>query len=458
MAQRVLPSSQKQTVILRSIKLTSWSKAGASAGHTWRTTEVPHADKTRTHLNEDWRPASSPAQLRAATEERIALADNFRINSVLLIEYIVSANHHAFIENGGNLKWKEYFKDALEFFEGKHGDKNIVGVNVQLDEHTPHLVIYAVPLVNHLAYKRQRNVITGKENGKIIRGYRTYAVPARTSLSASHFIGSRQKLRTLQTEFAEHVGTKHGLQRGLRHSAATHVTTKTFHQALIKGLSENIDISLKDLNKKGFLISKESNEEYVERITTLINEHYQPAVAKASFYEIEKRRANEMAETARRAEENLKHETASHHKTKQQLAEITEGLSSSEISEIKRVAEKFRYDRAEQEREARLAKKRAEQREAAREQQLENEFVEKIMRLDAQQLAAMPVLERKKIWELAVERADLEPTLFSWIDSGIFDHNGAVIENLRNTKKYSKNKNLYDHSATITPLFKAPEI
>lgn len=142
-----------KNVVLRAIKLNSWSKIAASGGHTWRSTPVAHADATRTPLNEDWRKVKSPTELRAATETRIALADNVKTNSVLLIEYVVSANHDDFIENGGTVDWKKYFKDALNFFEVKHGKENIVGANVQLDEHTPHFVIYAVPLISHTASK-----------------------------------------------------------------------------------------------------------------------------------------------------------------------------------------------------------------------------------------------------------------------------------------------------------------
>jgi hypothetical protein len=320
-----------KNAVLRAIKLNSWSKIAASGGHTWRSTPVAHADATRTPLNEDWRPVTSPAELRAATETRIALADNVKSNSVLLIEYVVTATHDAFIESGGTVKWEEYFKEALKFFEEKNKKENIVGVNVQLDEHTPHLVIYAVPLIYHPASKRQRNVIIGRKEDKIIHGKRIYNVPARTSLSATYFIGSREKLRTLQTEFAEHVAMKHGLQRGLCHSAATHITTKNFHQALIKGLSKNIEISPNALIKKGFLLNKESDEEYVERITYLIHEHYKTAIAKSSLYDIEKQRAAEMSETARRAEVALENERKKHSNTKSVLSNLTAELSTDEF-------------------------------------------------------------------------------------------------------------------------------
>jgi len=151
----------RNNAVVRATKLNR-HKLGGSAAHTWRTMPVPHADKERTHLNEDWRPASGPDQLRAAINERLELADNVAADSVLAIEYVVTGPHEVFAEQGGPVEWRPYFRDALAFLETRHGAENIVGVNVQLDEKTPHLVVYAVPLVDHPATTRTRNVILGK--------------------------------------------------------------------------------------------------------------------------------------------------------------------------------------------------------------------------------------------------------------------------------------------------------
>ncbi|CAO1669335.1 MobV family relaxase [Halomonas sp. NYA30] len=421
-----MSTTAAHSIILRAIKHNTWSKVGASAGHTWRTTPVPHANVARTHLNEDWRLVSSPEELRVATENRIALADQVRKNSVLLIEYIVSANHDAFIENGGTIEWKEYFKSSLNFFEKMHKKENIIAVNVQLDEHTPHLVIYAVPLIERPSSQRQRNVIIKKEGGKIVRENKTYNIPEKTSLSAYHFIGSREKLRNLQTEFSEKVGIKHNLKRGLRHSAATHVTTKNFHQALIKGLSKNIEISPKELNKKGFLINKESDDEYVERITNLIHEHYKPAIAKSSLHDIEKQRATEMAETARRAESALENERKQHSKTKLVLNNLTAGLSTDEFNKIQKIADNIRKTKE-------FLKKEKEQHEKIKRKEQES-YIEfknerkafEIRMISAKQLALLEKDVRKSIWRFAIKRNDLAFTLDKWMDSGLFEPSGEL--------------------------------
>ena len=392
------------TTVIRAIKLSSWSKIGSSAGHTWRTITVSHADSSRTYLNENWLAVSSPEDLRAAAEKRIALAENLKKSSVLLIEYVVSSNHDAFIENGGIVSWREYFKDALKFFEDKHGKENIVGVNVQLDEHTPHLVIYAVPLVNYPAHTRQRNIITGKKNGETTRGYRTYNIPPRTYLSASYFVGSREKLRSLQTDFANKVGIKHGLQRGLRHSEATYVTTKNFHQALKRGLAENINLSIEELSKKGSIINKESNESYVNRISKMITEHYNPVIAKASLYEVAKKRATEMAETARRAQAELLTEKENHLNTKTFLHRLTAGLSDNELRKLQKITDNIRESKELFKKEQEMRKRQEKLAEERHQKlQIEKKAFE-IRMISARQLATLSRHERQSIWRFTVTR------------------------------------------------------
>lgn len=76
-------------------------------------------------------------------------------------------------------------------------------LNVQLDETSPHLVAYVVPLT---------------KDGR---------------LSARDFLGGPAKMIAMQTEFAKVVGAPFGLQRGLQGSKALH-TTATQYNAVLK--------------------------------------------------------------------------------------------------------------------------------------------------------------------------------------------------------------------------------
>ena len=424
MAARTKPTTRNNAVI-RATKLNVHT-VGASAAHTWRTMPVPHADATRTHLNEDWRPVSGPGELRVAIRERLQLADNVAADSVLVIEYVVSGPHEAFAEQGGPVEWCPYFRDALAFLETRHGADNIVGVNVQLDERTPHLVVYAVPLVNYPATTRTRNVILGKQGGEWIRGPKTFDMPARTALSATHFMGRRDQLRELQTTFAEEVAIPHGLRRGLRYSAATHVTTKAYHQALARGLAENLSLSPEGLARQGLLWGRESPEEHAARVSAFVVEHYAPTVARAATADLDRRRADEMAETARRTEAALVEERQAHQRTRERLKELTGGLSGEEITRIKGFARKCRRQR----REAEEARKREEARRQeaahAERQRLEDEKAAQLRRLTPEDMARLSDHERLLAWSLARVRDDLERALEAWLASGLLEADGTL--------------------------------
>ncbi|MDN3554697.1 MobV family relaxase [Halomonas maura] len=425
MAARTKTTTTRNSTVIRAVKLNN-HKIGTSAAHTWRTIPVPHADKTRTHLNEDWRPATSPKELQAAIRERLELADNVAADSVRVIEYVVSGPHEVFAEQGGPVKWRDYFRDALAYLEARHGAQNIVGVNVQLDEKTPHLVVYAVPLVNYPATTRKRNVIVGKRDGKFVRGTKPFPVPARTALSASYFMGRKDLLRQLQTTFAEEVAIPHGLRRGLRHSAATHVTTKEYHQALARGLAENLSLSPDDLARQGLLWDRETPEEHAARVSAFVVEHYAPTVARAATADIERRRADEMEETARRTEAALDEERRAHQRTLEHLEALVAGLTAEEVEGIKEVSR----DRLRERREAEEARKREElkrqEAESAERQRLEDKKATRLCHLTAEDLARLEDSERVKAWRLAAARGDLEATLDAWAESGLFEVDGSL--------------------------------
>lgn len=420
------------SAIIRAIKINGMGKIGASAGHTWRTSPVAHADTSRTHLNQDWRPVSGPAQLRAAASDRLALADNVKNNSVLLIEYVVSAAHEAFIEQGGHLQWQAYFEDALAFLEARHGVDNVIGVNVQLDERTPHLVVYAVPLVEHPATTRSRNVILGKVDGEWIRGNKCYDVPAHTALSASHFLGNREKLRQLQTSFAQQVGEKHGLCRGLRYSAATHLTTKEFHQELARGTSQNLHFSPERASRQGPPWNREGPIEHAQRLTDAVSQHYAPLLTKAATADIHRRRADEMAETARRTEAALDKERHSHQQTRERLHELVDGLSVAEVQTIEKFSRRCRDKHRENAETRRKNEEKRLQDARLEKQQHEDRYADELRHTTPEQMARLSEDGRTQAWRFAISRDDLGPTLEHWVASGLLEPDSTLTKKGKN--------------------------
>lgn len=188
--------------ILRAAKLKTMGNVGGSIAHTFRTRETPNADEARTQLNEHI-GADTPEAVSAGIAAR--LPEKRRSDAVLCIEYFIGVSPEAFsdpnlaakMSNGG----REYFNDALRWLRQRHGAENVISAHIHRDETTPHMVAYVVP-----------------RDGE--------------KLNAKKWLGGKATLSKMQTDFAENVGQKFGLQRGIEGSKATHKTIKEFYGEL----------------------------------------------------------------------------------------------------------------------------------------------------------------------------------------------------------------------------------
>lgn len=293
-------ASMKHPVVFRVAKLSTMGNIAASAEHTWRQRPGRTADPARSHLNEDWREVKSSQQLQAAVQARLAtLTELPKAKRTPCLEYIVTAHQNAFKEAGGMVDWRSYFKDAVVWLEKLHGSQNIVAVNVQLDELTPHLVVYVVPLIEEKAKKVRRSIIVGKNpDGSLKREVREVEKKACVRLGASTFIDGRQKLSQMQTDFAAQVGAKHGLARGIKGSQATHVTTKEWQNALsdpIKHPQIKPEFLLPKVFKKGYFTNEaETDEERAQRVMKAIHSFYDKPLLAAKTAQIDRKRAREL--------------------------------------------------------------------------------------------------------------------------------------------------------------------
>ncbi|GAA4024710.1 MobV family relaxase [Actimicrobium antarcticum] len=182
--------------ILRTKKLKSFGSIAASSQHTHRERVTLNADSKRTHLNLAL-GATNTAELMAAIQLR--LPEKRRKDAVLCIEYLVTASPEYFQDA---CQRRGYFNAALKWLNEKHGGANIICANLQLDEKTPHLVAYVLPIT---------------PDGR---------------LSAKEYLGGREKLSSMQTNFHNQVGIPFGLERGIKGSDATHQKVKRFYQAM----------------------------------------------------------------------------------------------------------------------------------------------------------------------------------------------------------------------------------
>ena len=188
--------------ILRTAKLKTIGNISGSLAHTYRTINTPNADPSRTHLNDNSLPSHADALL--AIKDK--LPEKKRKNGVLCIEYLITASPDW--EGWGTDKQAQYLNDARSWLEQRHGVDNVAMVGIQLDESTPHIVAYVVPK---------------DPKGK---------------MNARYWLGGADKLTAMQTDFADKVGAKYGLERGVEGSQAKHQDVKRFYTQIQKPLKE----------------------------------------------------------------------------------------------------------------------------------------------------------------------------------------------------------------------------
>ena len=221
--------------ILRTAKLKSFGEIGGSLSHNYRDRPTPNANSQLTQNNEN---SLSSAELVMSTIKD-KLPEKRRKDAVLCVEYLITASPDWVGWNKSDEQ--KYFDDAKKWLEDKHGRDNVIATTIHRDESTPHMIAYVVPLVD----------------GK---------------LNAKKFLGGRQKLSDMQTDFAKSVGEPLGLVRGLEGSKAEHQTIKQYYSNINTAVKISPDVVL-DLPEKKFLESKES---YENRVFDVLDQEVSP--------------------------------------------------------------------------------------------------------------------------------------------------------------------------------------
>lgn len=221
-----------QFAVLRVTKLKKFGNISGSSKHGFRERETHNADPARLADNRILCGPSTSNGVRAAIKHCLEIVTHKSTKDpVLCLEYLISYSPGALRGTAPT----DYFADALKWLQDRHGKENIVSAIVHHDETTPHLAAYAVPIERRGGRERKRNVADGRNpDGSQRRKTITSTVGAEIWLSAAAYVGSRPKLRKLQTDFAKDVGAKFGLERGVERSGARHITIKQFY-AFMRG-------------------------------------------------------------------------------------------------------------------------------------------------------------------------------------------------------------------------------
>lgn len=256
--------------ILRLQKLKSGVSVRRSLLHAFREQPTPNADPNRldanTHIG-----ASNVDEAMQRFQER--LPAKVRSNAVLAVEFLVTGSPED-MAGKSRAEQDAYFHDALVWLERRHGAENVIYAGIHRDETTPHLYAYVVPI---------------DERGK---------------LNCRSFYGGAAALRKMQTEFANQVGQKHGLERGIEGSRATHQRVARHYGAL-----QSAERAPAIVVPEPSITERVNPRAYGERVAQAVIDQVQPEraalQARAATADADRKRATEMTATAKAAQEQL---------------------------------------------------------------------------------------------------------------------------------------------------------
>jgi len=196
-------------------------KAGAvgrSALHTSRKRDTPNADPEKQHIRIIGQPDNPDIpDLETLVRQHIG-NQTIRKNAVLAVEFLLTASPEYFRPLNPSMagyyepqRLADFQQKACEWLTNSYGDR-IVRAELHLDESTPHIHAYMVPLDEK-----------GKLNCRALLG------------------GSRYRLSELQDSFAESMKPL-GLERGIKGSRAKHTEVKKYYAAVNQSPDANLDM------------------------------------------------------------------------------------------------------------------------------------------------------------------------------------------------------------------------
>lgn len=212
--------------IIRIAKHSTNGSLGAMSKHNKREMKVPNANLELTKFNQE---VVGTGDYIKDVNDAIARSNvHTQKNSVKAIEHIMTATPEFFnkysaeemkIENKDerntayHSRRNDWVNANVEFLREHYGPYSIVAsVSLHLDESTPHLHAFVVPITK----------------GKLKGGKEIKRLGAKSFTGDTKGSGGRQKLQKMQDNYAEKMA-RFGLERGIKYSNAQHVTMKKLH-------------------------------------------------------------------------------------------------------------------------------------------------------------------------------------------------------------------------------------
>jgi hypothetical protein len=255
--------------IMRCSKLKTPGGVVASLQHNFRERDTPNANPELTPSNQHLHATSTN---EAMGKLRALLPAKRRKDAVLAVEYLMTASPEWW-ETATTQQQDAFFSRSMAWLADKYGAINIFAATIQLDEKTPHLSAFVVPIT---------------PDGR---------------LSAKEFIGNRHLMRHDQTSFAEKVKDL-GLERGIEGSKARHQRVQQHYGQLGRAPFPKPPRLPPDhllpqvVEKRLFKNVMETPDAVAQRISATLHTHYTPAFEQAAVSAQNARRAKEMEKTA----------------------------------------------------------------------------------------------------------------------------------------------------------------
>lgn len=256
--------------IMRTGKVKSVASIANLEKHCSREKMPKNADQERTVLNRSLLPdpdgLTLPDRFAKMTE-----GQKIRKNAVLGIEVMMTFTPEAVPKDE---KLSSWVKSNQEWLAKEFGEKNVVRCWLHMDEHTPHLHAFVVPL---------------DEKGK---------------LNCRHYLGGSDKLSALQDRYAEAM-EPYSLERGIKGSKARHKTVKEFYRAIEDANRQDLPEPTKTTEKGLFGANKtvaEPVEEYYKRANAAFKQQHMQLVNAAEQLRKEKVKAKQADKYRRKAE------------------------------------------------------------------------------------------------------------------------------------------------------------
>ena len=308
--------------IIRTKKLTTNGNIAASIAHNLRERECDNADPNLSHLNEYYNITS--------LEEINAMTDVFMLqkNNVKVFEVMLTASSD-FFENSSKEKIKEWKKENIQYLEDEYGKNNVKNIAVHYDEQTMHIHAHILPIITQEVTQRRTNeqIKQGEVGNK----------KQVTMLSAKHYLGGKDKLRILQTNYANKMN-KFGLERGIEGSKAKHDNIQAYYNR-VNAPAQNLKLELK-IDKPGVF----GRDEYVEKTTQSVTEQVQDVVSTAQTQAQEAQRQKTLLEALNRSQAKIKEKYTKLEKEQAKLAQERANFAIEKQQSLANIEQAKKYD------------------------------------------------------------------------------------------------------------------